>query len=138
MAAILFAAIVPVSCKPEDALQTEISLRIDETDYNVGNQFVAVTAEGDWTLAIDFHNSGADATQWAYLGTDGASSITGNGSRRDIVLNWARNLSPESRSLTLTLDCQGMRTSCEFKQKGVDNSYYQELPDGIKSDPVPA
>ncbi len=136
MAAILLAAILSVSCHPEEAVKPEITLRIAEADYKVGNQFVAVTAEGDWTLAIDFHNSGADANQWAYLGNDGASSITGSGSRRDIVLNWARNLAPESRTITLTLDCNGKQASCEFKQNGVENSYYQELPDGIKSDPV--
>ncbi len=136
MAAVILAAILPVSCKPEEAAKPELSLRIAEADYTVGNQFVSVTADGDWTLAIDFQNSGSDATQWAYLDGDNATVISGSGNRRDVVLGWARNLSAENRTITLNLDCKGGTASCRFTQKGIENSYYQGLPKEVTSDPV--
>lgn len=137
LAATAIAAILSVSCKPDEAVNADLQLRIGEADYTVGNQFVAVTAESDWTLAIDFHdNAGGDATQWAYLDDNSTTVISGIGNRKDIVLGWARNLSGDSRSITLKLDCSCKVISRGFTQKGIDGSYYPSLPSEIKSDPA--
>lgn len=123
--------------KPQEQAEAAIELRLDKYKSDRSNQFVSVSAEGNWTLSIDFGGNDGELTQWAYLDNDSTTVVTGCGARNDIVFGWTRNFESESRTLTLTLDADGKRIEKSFTQDGIGNSYYKKLPDEIVSDPVP-
>lgn len=123
--------------KPNDSDEAGLSLRLKEYGSDRSNQFVSVTAEGAWTLRIDFGISGEDASEWAYLDTDSTAFISGTGSRSDIVFGWARNFGSEARTLSLILETGNQKIVETFTQQGIGNSYYKHLPEDIISEPVP-
>lgn len=115
---------------------TSLALRIKEYSAERSNQFVSVTAEGSWTLSIDFGKTDGETTQWAYLDNDSTTVIKGKGSRSDIVLGWARNLDSEPRTLSLVLEGSGKKIVESFTQQGIGSSYYRNLPAQVLADPV--
>ena len=106
-----------LSCEREaDLLQ--VTLRTESADAAPSNQFVRVSANGDWTLKLVFDGrTENDFTPWAYFdGQDDCIQISGSGTRKDIVLNWIANASPDPRSLTLSVTDGKSRTTARFTQ----------------------
>jgi len=123
--AILFVLFLFTACsEKEQNSQIDLSFKTTEADANASNQFVTVTADGDWTLTLSF---GTSAENWAYL-----SDLSGKGTRKDIVLTWEKNSSNTERSVDITLSSAGKTVVRTFKQSASSSP----TPTVIKPDPV--
>lgn len=92
-----------------------ISPKIELTSKSVsraeGQMFVKVTAEGPWTLDIEYEPS--DADPWASL-----SHTEGEGSKSNIILSYKANYADTSRTLSLILRTSGEVLRAQLIQKG--------------------
>ena len=136
--ALLGAVMLAVACVgSHDAVK--VNLRAGTADAMPSNQYVSVESTGDWTLSLEFDGeTDGDFTPWAYFGNDIEQvEISGSGPRRDIVLNWIANASPDERSFTLVAQAGSSRSSARFVQSGRTQGG-GALPESLKSDELGA
>lgn len=86
-----------------------VSVRQDQVSSGAGSTFVSVTASGSWTIGLEF---GAGAEPWAELNTE-----SGSGTKTNIILKYAENISEEERTLRITVYSSGKSESCTLVQK---------------------
>lgn len=116
-----------------------LELRQNNAEPSPSNQWITVTATGDWTLTLDFPDrTETDFTPWAYFnGDDTLTVISGSGTRKDITFNWIANASSEQRSVTLIAASGSRKATAVFKQSGATPSA-SILPSTLKSDELGA
>lgn len=116
-----------------------VALRLNETGPAPSNQWITVTASGEWTLTLDFPDrTETDFTPWAYFnGNDTLTVISGIGTRKDITLNWIANANTEQRSVTVVAS-SGSRKSTAIFQQGGATPASAILPATLKSDELGA
>ena len=117
----------------------QVSLRQTNAEPSPSNQWVTVTATGDWTLTLDFPDrTETDFTPWAYFnGDDTLTVISGSGTRKDITLNWIANANTEPRKVTLVAQSGSRKASALFTQAGATSSA-SILPVSLNSDELGA
>ncbi len=118
----------------------KLTLRTESADATPSNQFVMVESTGDWTLTLVFDGqTDGDFTPWAYFGNDIEQvEYSGSGTRKDVVLNWIANASPDGRAFTLIAQCGSSSTSARFVQAGRTSGSGSQLPDKLVSDELGA
>ena len=130
------AAVIP-GCGGKEEAPVSITLRKAEAEYQSSNQFVTVSASGEWSATIHFDNEDDnDFTGWAYFDSVGTYTVKGSGDRKDIVLGWTTNGGGEDRICRIVLTCGGQSSTAIFTQKG-RASWDSFLPSTLVSDPVP-
>ena len=99
---------------------------------DAGSSFVAVTAQGDWTIGFD------KEVDWARL-----SEKSGTGNKSNLVLSWDKNIGKTSRTVTVIMKTGATSRSSIFTQKGTRDEYdivedpvagWMELPQTSDSD----
>ena len=119
IAALLGVTLLAVACGGGHGA-VKVALRVESADATPSNQFVLVESTGDWTLQLIFDGqTDGDFTPWAYGGNEiEQGEFSGSGTRKDVVLNWIANASPDSRSFTLIAHCGSSSASARFVQAG--------------------
>lgn len=127
---VLFVAVAVMaianSCEPigEDGLS--VSTRPSKLVPNGGQIWVIVTAEGDWTLSLEFSDGDQD---WARL-----SANRGTGSISTIILDYDAFPKTEDggeRSLRIVLSSKGQSASCTVVQTSKAAGEDDNLPDDV-------
>lgn len=138
-AALLGAVLVIAACGDGHGA-VKVSLRTGSVDATPSNQFITVESTGDWTLTLLFDgDTEGDFTPWAYFGSDmDQVEFSGSGSRKDVVLTWIANASPDSRSLTLIAKSGSSSTSVRFLQAGRAQGAGTQQPATLASDELGA
>lgn len=112
----LYRLIIPIvsvlllafSCqeKPETSIEEGLTLKTPEVSHSAGNQFLTVSAEGEWTLDVRGVEETDAAPDWVRIrrGVAGEDvcSITGSGND-NVLLFWTANPGEESRSCRVVL-----------------------------------
>lgn len=100
--------LLAVSCqeKPETSIEEGLTLKTPEVSHTAGNQFLTLSAEGDWQLELRGVNDVDEVPDWAWMrkGVSGEDvySLSGNGSG-NVLLFWKANSGAESRSCRVVL-----------------------------------
>lgn len=89
----------------------KLELDSKEVSRSADQMFVRLTAEGPWTLDIEYEPS--DADPWASL-----SHTEGEGSKSNIILSYKANYADTSRTLSLILRTSGEVLRAQLLQKG--------------------
>lgn len=139
MLTVFAAGIAAVSCDKPQEDPVSVSIRKGEAEYPSSNQFVTVTATGQWELSISFPDATEeDFTKWGYLGERDNATISGTGPRKDIVLGWTANNSFEARRLWLVLRSGTQADSCMFVQQAkAQQGGTGDLPTTLVNEPAP-
>ena len=95
----------------EQTVTPKLELGSKEVSRAKGQMFVKLTAEGPWTLDIEYEPS--DADPWASL-----SHTEGEGSKLNIILSYKANYADTSRTLSLILRTSGEVLRAQLIQKG--------------------
>lgn len=95
----------------EQTVTPKLELDSKEVSRAKGQMFVKLTAEGPWTLDIEYEPS--DADPWASL-----SHTEGEGSKLNIILSYKANDADTSRTLSLILRTSGEVLRAQLLQKG--------------------
>lgn len=90
-----------------------------EVGSQTGNEFIYVTAKGDWTLGV--------SETWASL-----DQTSGSGDMKGIILSWEENPGGEARTCELTLNSGSGSCSAVLRQTGAGSSPGE--PSELKSD----
>ncbi len=124
-AAFVLAAAFLVSCTVQQQ-GASLALDIPEpvVNNNKGSQFINISADGPWTLELDF---GEDTLGWARV-----KYTEGEGSQSNI-LYWDINRSEKPRTLKMILTAKSGSASAAFTQ----NARVKEPDVTLHSDPVP-
>ena len=120
VAAALFAALLlgGVSCGKQEAEKKVVVPGIEirtnpapcsDNGYD-GSQFLVVTAEGDWTITLNYQGG---QSGWASV-----KPKTGSGSTSRIQFEWKVNTAEEPRSVLLTITGKTGKSDVLFTQKG--------------------
>jgi len=125
---LIAATLLTAACTKQlgEAGEGTLTIKATEANCSPSNQFLSVSATGEWKLSITFSDQTEyDFTPWAYFGkyTDVDSiSLSGNGDTSLIQFNWCGNQSPYSRTATLKLTNGSITKSFDFKQNGLSKS----------------
>lgn len=114
--------------KPEDNGGGALSLSIPRlrVSHVADAQFIAVTADGAWTLDIDW----GGAEPWGEL-----SAGSGTGSKKGITFGWTKNDGTEARIAVFTLRGKSGSVSEAFLQEAMPSSPVQpETPATLRPD----
>lgn len=123
-----------ISCgKPEgpsDSGVLEVRLEVERAGSSADSKFIYVTADGEWTLALEDEYSGA--VKWASV-----NKPTGKGSTT-AILTYEANPDKQERILVVKLSGAGGKTArARFTQEAKgDDPTPPPTPDEIKPDPV--
>lgn len=106
----------------------KLELDSKEVSRAKGQMFVKLTAEGPWTLDIEYNPS--DAEHWASL-----SRTEGEGSKLNVILSYETNYADTARTLQLVLTTSRDEYRASFTQYGRGNvvpsttKAWMELPE---------
>jgi len=108
-------SLVFVSCEKQgaeetDTVQPEIYIPENPVSSVAGNQFVYVTAGGDWSLKTEFVGN---QEGWASL-----SETVGTGNRTNLKLRWEENPADTSRYVSFTITTAAGTGVVSFRQVG--------------------
>ena len=95
----------------EQTVTPKLELDSKEVSRAKGQMFVKLTAEGPWSLDIEYNPS--DAEPWASL-----SHTEGEGSKLNIILSYKANDADTARTLSLILRTSGEVLRAQLLQKG--------------------
>ncbi|MBR4810084.1 MAG: DNA/RNA non-specific endonuclease [Bacteroidales bacterium] len=104
-----------------DAAPAAITPRSTELNSDEGSVWVSVTAEGSWTVSLEF----GDADGWAAV-----TPVSGTGSIGNMSLIYQENTGNKARSVTLVLICGNGFASATVTQAGLAGAYYGTLDNG--------
>ena len=100
--------LLALSCqeKPETSIEEGLTLKTPEVSHSAGNQFLTVSAEGEWTIDVRGVEETDAVPDWVRIrrGVAGEDvcSITGSGND-NVLLLWTANPGAESRSCRVVL-----------------------------------
>lgn len=121
----------------DDRGEGSVSLTKTEVRLSAGSMFVSVSAEGPWTLSVQYEGEQRD---WITL-----SRTSGTGSTNSVILSYTQNRADDPRSALITGQFGGSSESVRLVQTGklaqVEGGEGTELPvwpdyPGLKSDVV--
>lgn len=121
----------------DDMADGSVSLTKTEVKLSAGSMFVSVSAEGPWTLSVQYEGEQQD---WITL-----SRTSGTGSTNSVILSYTQNSADDPRSALITGQFGGSSMSVRLVQTGklaqVEGGEGTELPEwpdypGLKSDVV--
>ena len=121
----------------DDMADGSVSLTKTEVKLSAGSMFVSVSAEGPWTLSVQYEGEQQD---WITL-----SRTSGTGSTNSVILSYTQNPADDPRSALITGQFGGSSMSVRLVQTGklaqVEGGEGTELPEwpdypGLKSDVV--
>ena len=87
--------------KPETSIEEGLTLKTPEVSHSAGNQFLTVSAEGEWTLDVRGVEETDAVPDWVRIrrGVAGEDVCSISGSGNDnVLLFWTANPGSESRS----------------------------------------
>lgn len=117
---LLAALILSSSCKedrvePVGNPEAKIEIVHPTVSKDKGQEFVKITAQGNWTLDIEFTSE--QTKDWAYL-----SVTEGSGSKSNVVLSYEANTSLEARELQVVLKTEKTIKRAKFTQNAKSGS----------------
>lgn len=98
------------STTPTPSKGAIVTIREPEVSNSAGEQFVTVTASGQWTLSISYTGGGSG---WASV-----TPSSGEGNSSSVILQYEENTESTSRSLVLTLISGSQSSQANLTQKG--------------------
>lgn len=117
VAALFALPLMIVSCGKDNGelSQSSISPRKTAVGTDADSMFVAISAEGNWTVELEYTEG---ASGWASI-----SPSQGSGSIGNAIFKYAQNPGTDSRSVTLVLKpSRGLRSSATIVQEGLSTS----------------
>ena len=106
-----FLAVSFCSVPVDEQLLLEVSVKTPIVSPAAGQMFVNVKCSGDWTLALVADEGDVD---WASI-----STVSGTGSKSNIILTYQENESETSRELTIVVDDGKSWAQCSVEQSGL-------------------
>lgn len=116
----LILLLVISSCTSDDSNSFELSLSKTLAPPKASNQFVKISADGAWNIALHYEG---EATDWCTL-----NKTSGEGSSNSIILSYEANTADSCRSVQLIATQANKTTSVTLTQLEQGNSAYFELP----------
>ena len=95
----------------DEQVLLEVSVKTPIVSPAAGQMFVNVKCSGDWTLALVADEGDVD---WASI-----STVSGTGSKSNIILTYQENESETSRELTIVVDDGKSWAQCSVEQSGL-------------------
>ncbi len=97
--------------EPEETVtQPVLKLRTNPAPKEAGSQMMVLSAEGSWTLALEYEGA---QSGWASLGMQ-----SGSGSNGGILFSYTENADEEARSLNIVASNRLYSTRLHFTQEG--------------------
>lgn len=115
------------SCEGNDPqLKPEIAVRVNTVEATGGDQFMSVTASGNWSIAVKDQSGGT--LSWVSV-----KPSSGYGSMSNVILTVDKNNGEFARTAILELTADGNRTTVALTQHGTKESGGSEdvvVPEG--------
>ena len=110
LSAVIFSSAVSCSREDDEIMPPILQIREVSVPPTAYEQFVSVTADGEWTLNVGYSGS---QSGWVTLSQD-----KGTGTITNLHLLCAENLGDDPRSCEITLSCKGLSSAVAITQKG--------------------
>lgn len=115
------------SCEGNDPqVKPEIAVRVNTVEATGGDQFMSVTASGNWSIAVNDQSGGP--LSWVSV-----KPSSGYGSMSNVILTVEKNNGESARTAILELTADGNRTTVALTQHGTKESGGSEdvvVPEG--------
>ena len=104
------------SCEGNDPqVKPEIAVRANPVEATGGDQFMSVTASGNWSIAVKDQSGGP--LSWISV-----KPSSGYGSMSNVILTVEKNNGESARTAILELTADGSRTTVALIQQGAKES----------------